>query len=284
VQKQIAPSFNYSGVRLSPDGKRVALVGVPGADADLWIQDLELGSTARLTFSGKVTTGAWAPDGKHIVYSTGKTLWWVRSDGAGQPDRLLDAAEAVAPHSFSPDGRRLALTTLAATTGTFVLSLDVSDPEHPKAGKLEPLASAVFVGPQPAFSPDGRWLAHISNDSGSTEVFVRPFPGPGGKWQISFGGGFYPTWSADGRQLYYLNASAHLMAVDYTVKGDSFAVGQSREFTPHPTILTGITPPYAVFPDGKRVAMYLPETTNDTGSVHVTVLLNFFDEVRRRIP
>jgi serine/threonine-protein kinase len=74
------------------------------------------------------------------------------------------------------------------------------------------------------------------------------------------------------------------MAVDYTVKGDSFAVGQSREFTPHPTILTGITPPYAVFPDGKRVAMYLPETTNDTGSVHVTVLLNFFDEVRRRIP
>ena len=145
---------------------------------------------------------------------------------------------------------------------------------------------------KPAFSPDGRWIAYTSNESGRTEVYVRPFPGGAssgsGKWQISTGGGRYPIWSRNGRELFYENPDSRIMVVTYTAKADSFAAGKPSSWS-NTEILqprAGDAWNLALAPDGKRFAVFpRPEATGQQkGSVHVTVLLNFFDELRRRVP
>jgi serine/threonine-protein kinase len=137
----------------------------------------------------------------------------------------------------------------------------------------------------PVFSRDGRWVAYASNESGTYEIYVRPFAGPGGKWQISTGGSLYAFWSQDGRELFYETLDNHIMVVDYTTKGDSFMPGRPRLWSEEQIYDTG-TINAALAPDGKRFAVFpRPETAEEgKGSLHVTFLLNFFDELRRRIP
>jgi Tol biopolymer transport system component len=138
----------------------------------------------------------------------------------------------------------------------------------------------------PSFSPDGRWIAYRSNELGSNEIWVRPFPASrGGKWQISRGGGFYPFWSNDGRQLFYETADNRIMVVDYAANGDSFKPGTPRPWSDKQIFYEGFLN-LDLAPDGKRfVVLTLPETADgEKGSVHVTMLENFFDEVKRRIP
>ena len=109
------------------------------------------------------------------------------------------------------------------------LPLDTSDPDHPKPGKPEPFLGTPSDENVPMFSPDGRWIAYRSNESGTDEIYVRPFPaGRGGKWQISTGGGLYPIWSNNGRELFYETPDYRIMVVDYTVSGDSFVPGKPR--------------------------------------------------------
>ena len=138
----------------------------------------------------------------------GGSIWWVRSDGSSQPERILDATETVMSESFTPDGRTLAFWQVTAAAhgnpDIFTLPLDITDPDHPKPGKPEPFLATDKVELDPAFSPDGRWLAYSSNESGVFEVFVRPSPASAsaGKWQISAGGGRYPLWSRSGKDFF----------------------------------------------------------------------------------
>src|SRR5262249_10547764 len=132
------------------------------------------------------------------------------------------------PYSFSPDGRRLLYTENQPETGAriWTLPLDTSDPDHPKRGKPELFLSSGFV---PKFSPDGRWIAYRSTESGSNEIYVRPFPSSaGGKWLVSTGGGLFAFWSNNGRELFYETTDYRIMVVEYTVQGDSFAAGKPR--------------------------------------------------------
>jgi serine/threonine-protein kinase len=268
-------------------------------NGDISVYDPQRDATTRLTFKPDANNRcpSWMPDGKHIVFgqiipTPDYAIWWVRADGSGQPEKLFSAREALVPTSISPDGRRIAFARLDPATAydIWTLPLDLSDAEHPKAGRPE--AFLVEPGNQgdAAFSPDGRWLAYNSSQAGPNQIFVRPFPGgPGaGKWQISTGVGRYPVWSHNGRELFYLSLTdAHIMVTAYTASGDSFAAEKPREWSPAAIQLPGNTWPMDLAPDGKRVAVF-PATDGTSGdgkaTVHVTVLLNFFDELKLRAP
>jgi serine/threonine-protein kinase len=168
----------------------------------------------------------------------------------------------------------------------FTLPLDTSDPDHPKAGKPEVFLRTPADERTPRFSPDGRWIAYLSNESGSYEIYVRPFPaGSGGKWQISTGGALYPLWAKNSRELFYETADSRIMVVDYAVSGDSFMPGVPRPWSEKQLFYAGASN-LDLAPDGKRFAVLTaPESTNtENGSVHVMMLENFFDELRRKVP
>jgi serine/threonine-protein kinase len=184
----------YLDLRFSPEGSRLAF-----SLGDIQIYDWARDTMTRVTFTGELNDfPVWAPDGKHIIFRSatlGKySLLWIRADGAGEAQRMLESKNELRPYSFSPDGKRLAFSEQNAETGLdiWTLPLDLSDAEHPKAGKPEVFLRTPFDEQDPAFSPDGRWMAYVSTESGR-EVFVRPFPATGpsgsGKWQVSTGGG-----------------------------------------------------------------------------------------------
>jgi Tol biopolymer transport system component/predicted Ser/Thr protein kinase len=294
IQPLLEKPGTYYTPSISPDGGRLAISMEAGKGMDAWIYDKQRDSMSRLTYnaSGGIYP-LWSPDGKHIVFrlfSPGvHAMEWIRSDGAGEAQRLLDGRNEMDPGSFSPDGRRLAYTEESAETGSdlWTVALDLSDPEHPKAGKAELFLRTPFSERDPAFSPDGHWIAYTSNESGMPELYVRPYPGPGGKWQISTGGAEYPKWSRNGRELFYetWNDNA-IMVADYTATADSFSASKPRVAASVRMIDAAGIPNWDLAPDGKRFAIFPApnQAAEDKGSVHVTFLLNFFDEVRRRIP
>ncbi len=283
----------YFHPRFSPDGKRLALVVRSAGGDDIQVHDWQRDTMTRLTFTQGNLFQVWTPDAKHIVFlfrSPGaNSIRWIRADGAKEAQTLLESKD-LTPYSFSPDGKRLAYTERSVDTGSdlWTLPLDVSDPDHPKPGKPELFFGTPFDELEPAFSPDGRWIAYTSNESGRAEVYVRPFPSGtpsgSGKWQISTGGGRYPIWSRSGRELFYETLDNRIMVSAYTAKADSFAADK-----PSPWSNTQILEAFIglwnldLAPDGKRFAVFpRPDATGDY--VHVTVLLNFFDELRRRVP
>jgi WD40 repeat protein len=288
-----APGF-YDDLRFSPDGKRLVFaMGDNLAQEDIWVQDLERDTEVRLTsLPGTNNSPLWFPDGKYILFESGlqanSGVYRIRSDGSGEPQRLSEAKAMEHASSLSPDGKRVAIEAGNPFTGMNVwTSLIEGDPEHPRLGKAEPLLRASFF-PQPAFSPDGRWVAYSSSETGTDEVYVRPFPGPSGKWKISNGGGMYPNWSHDGR-LFFLDLDFRVMSADYTARGDSFAAGKPRAWSEKRVLVSrsgGPYQPFDVTPDGKRLAvsLYLDGTAERKNTIHLTFLLNFFDELRRRVP
>ncbi len=291
MQPLIATPGAYATPRFSPDGRRLALTVSTGSGSDIYSYDWQREIMTRLTFGGGADLPVWAPDGRHMAFNrSGREygIWWIRSDGSGQPQQILAAQNPVVPWSFSPDGQHLAYREFHSETGTdiWTLPLDTSDPEHPKAGKPE----AFLVTPAdelvPMFSPDGRWIAYRSNESGTSQIYVRPCPGGrGGMWQISTGGGLYGVWSNNGRELFYETTDHRIMVVDYTVNGDSLVPGKPRVWSDKQIFYAGNLN-LDLAPDGKRFAVFpMPEAAGtDKGSVHVVFLQNFLDELKRRIP
>jgi serine/threonine-protein kinase len=294
----LAAPGNYLNPRFSPDGKRLVLnVGSVGGN-EIQVYDWQRDTMTRLTFTKANYFPIWTPDGKHIAFESqslgANSIRWIRADGAGEAQLLLESKNDPRPYSVSPDGNRLAFAERAVDTGwdLWTLPLDVSDPEHSKPGKPELFLRTPFDEEEPAFSPDDRWIAYTSNESGRFEVYVRPFPGGvpsgSGKWQISTGGGLRPIWSRDGRELFYESPDDHIMVAAYTTQADSFAADKPRLWSDTQILkpAAGSAWNLALSPDGKRFAVLpRPDATGERkGSVHVTVLLNFFDELRRRIP
>jgi serine/threonine-protein kinase len=278
----------YLALALSPDGRELAFQGKGG---DIYVHSLERDTTSPLTFDGNGGGPVWTPDGKHIAFGSqygGFSLSWIRSDGSGGPLRLLENRSLMLPWSFSRDGRRLAYTQGDRESGPdiWTLPLDLSDPDHPKAGKPELFLGTPASETFPMFSPDGRWIAYRSNETGNNEIFVRPFPArSGGKWQVSVGGGLFALWSKNGSELFYETGDHRIMVMDYTSNGSSFVPGKARLWSDQQIAYqAGVN--LDVAPDGKRFAVLTaPETpAGEKGTVHVTMLENFFDEVKRRIP
>jgi Tol biopolymer transport system component/predicted Ser/Thr protein kinase len=274
----------YYSPRLSPDGKWLAYtLRGQGGKTDVWVYDLDRQTPAQLTFTGPGRGElVWAADSKHLIFGDAAALWWIRADGSGQPQQLLGNIGNPRPFSLAPTGRLAIVQQNEVIPDIYTVPIDLSDLEHPKAAKEEPFPKdPTIVQVDPAFSPDGKFLAYVSTESGRTEIFVRPFPGPGGKWNVSQRGGMFPVWSRAAHELLFLGTDDHIMVVDYSTQGDSFRAGKPRVWSPVPVRRMGLRQNFDLSPDGKRVVMF-PQSESQE-SLHFTFLLNFFDEVRRKV-
>ncbi len=274
----------YQDLSLSPDGKRVALTVNEGGSRDLWVYDQQRDAMNRLTFGGAAYDNPiWSPDGQHVVFSfLGNGIFQARADGASLPQALTQSNLSQFPFSFTLDGKRLAYI---GTPGYQIWTVPLDETAGQlKAGKPEQFIKSSSSDRNPRFSPDGRWLAYQSNESGKDEVYVRRFSSPasaqGGKWQVSNNGGSMPHWSRTAHELIY-QLGDQIMAASYTVKGDTFVADRPRVWLAK---LGGTD--WDLAPDGKRVAVLTPVGTDDAPKEEhdVVFLENFADELQRRVP
>jgi serine/threonine-protein kinase len=282
------PSHAYVYPRLSPDGSRLA-VSVADSGSDIWVWDLSRHALNRVTFGGSINyLPAWTPDGKRIAFGSRPAgapapynLFWQRADGTGTAERLGPASPTPQfPYQFSSDGHRLLVQDTDQTSvDVRVLTLDG---EH----RTTALLQAPFSQRAAAFSPDGRWVSYSSNESGHSEVYVRPFPEVNaGRWQVSTAGGDGPRWSPTGTELFYVIASGdsiHVMDAPIR-RGSQFSTDPPHElFTGKYVDWFGLN--YDVSSDAKRFLMV--KDVSSTGSKPVSgdaglvVVLNWIDELK----
>jgi Tol biopolymer transport system component len=252
------PEAPYNEAQLAPDGKRVALVGGEGGVADLWVADLERGTLTRLTVGEFVASPVWTRDGARIVYGTRSRgqkehRWqvvWKPADGSRDAELLADATRTMTPSDVTADGTLVYSQLRDRLDGEDLFLL-------PLAGTAARVPSLLFGGPSfknsGTVSPDGRWLAYVSDEGGHTTVFVRPFPTGDGRWQISTPTGIEPRWSPDGRELFYRSdAALYRVAID-TSRG--FAAGKPERLFDRAASGSSVST-YGVSPDGKRILTY----------------------------
>jgi predicted Ser/Thr protein kinase len=288
LQPLITKPGLYGRPSVSPDGKRVAVEFAQSSGFDIWVYDPQRDNMSRLTFGGGANLAPiWSPDGRYIVYQDHGGMSWVRSDGSA-PQPLLRSKNLEFPWSFTSDGSRLGYLELGkGGYDLWTVSLEGDAVSGIRAGKPAVFLNSDFDERYPSFSPDGKWLAYASNESGTFEVYVRPFPNTGGKWQVSSAGGAYPMWSRSERKLFFETLDAHIMSVSYSFTNDSFVADKPRPWSPKALVnLVNSSKNLDLAPDGKRVAALMPvETAEDLGAQnHVTFLLNFLDELERRVP
>jgi Tol biopolymer transport system component len=276
-----APPHPYLAPRLSSDGRRIA-VSFLEQESQVWLYDLTRQTLTRFTFEGNANyLTAWTSDGKRIAFSSNKegplNIFWQRADGSGGLERLTTSEYTQGPSSWSPDGQVLAFVQIARDTGSDIWMLRLSD------RKPQPFLQTPFNEEGPRFSPDGRWLAYVSNESGRYEIYVQPYPGPGGKWQISTEGGTEAVWNRNGRELFYRSGDK-MMAVDITTL-PNFSVGKPRMLFQGPYVTpAGTYADYDVSSDGQRFLMLKPVEQTGAAPTQINVVLNWFEELKQKVP
>jgi serine/threonine protein kinase len=271
-----APPHNYVFPRVSPDGKGVA-VAIEEGDSQIWLYDLRRDTLTRLTFEGNGNTAPiWTPDGKRIVFKGNKQrLFWQPADGSGPAEELTksELPSNNVPGSFSPDGQVLAFMGQDTSLDLYTLPL--------KDEKPQPFVNSPANETAPRFSPDGHFIAYQSDESGRIEIYVRSYPGPGGKYQISTEGGMEPVWNPKGRELFYRSGNK-MMAVDISAQ-PGFEAGKPKVLFEGPYLPTPLTfPNYDVSPDGQRFLMLKPEQAQ--APTQISVVMNWFEELKQKVP
>ena len=270
------PSW-YNNVQLSPDGHKIATdqTDQDGRNIDVWVQDPAHDATTRLTFDPALdTTPVWNPDGKQLAFSSNRSLnfrlYRKNADGSGAEEEIAQAGEsAFNSLDWSPDGKSI-LTR--RSNELWYLTM----PERTQ----KPLVQGwVVKGAQ--FSPDGRWVAYASNESGSLEIYVTPFPGGSGKWQVSSGGGSEPRWRKDGKELFYLSQDSKMMAAPVSLgasfeSGSPVALFQTHRRQP---ISSQDTYSYAVSADGQR--FLIATQIDESNAAPLSVLLNWTSAIEK---
>ncbi len=269
-----APPHPYRNPRLSPDGQRVA-VTIDELGSQEWLLDTKRGTLTRLTFEGSYNGAlAWTPDGKRIAFGSDRAgqrnLFWQLADGSGGTERLATSDRSQIAGSWSPDGQTLAFEQTSPGNGYDLFVYRLGD------RKVETFLQTRFNEIAPRFSPDGRWLAYASDESGRTEVYVQPYPGPGGKWQISTEGGTEPVWARNG-ELFFRNGDK-MMAVATNTKGNFSAETPKMLFEGHYATYNTM-PAYDVTPDGQR---FLLAKTAEQGPQEISVVLNWTEELKQK--
>jgi serine/threonine-protein kinase len=273
------PPRSYLHPRLSPDGRELA-IEVEGAAHDIFIYDLARGALSKMSFDGASHWPSWTPDGKRLTYRSWKTgtmtMWWMPADKSAPPERLTDIGSMQSPESWSPDGSVLAFTQMdnpQSGSDVYVLPMD---------GERKPIevVRTKFSEGSPKFSPDGKWLAYSSNESGAPEVYAMAYPRPGPTIQVSTRGGTDPLWRRDGRELYFRSGD-RMMAV--TFDGGSRTVSRPRvlwtgDYLAGAGSSCGMTGPtaanYDVTPDGERFLM-IEDTAPAAECALLRIVLNW---------
>jgi serine/threonine-protein kinase len=278
-----APPKVYVSLRLSPDGGRIAMDALEAED-DLWIWDLGRESLSQVTFSSKLNRagGLWSTDGRAVFFGQQSNDGWeiVRSlaDGTGETTVLSIRPEAWLPTSVSSDG-----AGLVASTGSSIFTEDIAWVDT--TGKAEPrmLLDPEFQVQNGELSPDGRWLAYESLESGAAEVFVRPFPEiDSARWPVSTFGGTRPAWSRDGREIFYLDPRDFLTAVRVEPRGDALIVGRPEVLIEKAYVNPVPGRSWDVSADGRRFLMLAPAAaTIDARAGRIVMVQNWLDELRR---
>ena len=288
MQPLLAKPGPYGRPSMSPDGQRLALEVSEESGTDIWVYDWQRDTMTRLTFTGKSSRPLWNPDGRYIVFqAAGEGMSVIRSDGAGKPRPLTQSKIFQEAYSFTPDGKRLAFMEQASGSSFDLWTVPLeSDDAGLRAGKPEVFLQTPADERYPTFSPDGRWIAYRSDESGTSQVYVRAFPDKGGKWQISNSGGRYPMWSRNGHELFFETLDNHIMVAAYEVKGDSFEADKPRAWSEKQIGGAVGNKNVDLAPDGKRIVATMPVETAETQKAQnqVTFLMNFFDELRRKVP
>jgi serine/threonine-protein kinase len=256
-----------------------------GANTDLWIYELQRGNKTRLTRGGYNALPVWSADSQFLVFQSAGGIHWTRADGAGKPQTLLPGRATLRPYSFTHDGTRLVFSE-AAPGGAEIRTVTVENRSGQlHAGEPQPFLKTPSANPYAAFSPDGRWLAYDDSEGGGYEVYVRAFPDNGTQVQISNAGGVMPIWSRTGRQLFYRTEDQRIMVADYTVKAGVFVPEKPRLWSGIKLADYGFALNLDLHPDGKRFIALLPAEAAkpQERQSHVTVVVNFLDEVRQRV-
>jgi WD40 repeat protein len=272
-----------NSVALSPDGNRLAVSIVGGGRTDVWIKQLDAGPLTRLTFDGTLNyRPAWRPDGRTVSFTSDRDgpslLYTLRADGSSKPERVMpgDTAE-VDEAQWSADGRWLVYRNgtaddlrniFARSTGTDTARITVS------AGRFDEYA--------PVLSPDARWVAYVSIESGREEIYVRPFPNSSdARWQVSTEGGSAPVWSHSGKELFYITASGRMRSVAVQA-GKEFHAGPSQDlFSVKGLSCSPYHSCYAVSPDDRSFIMLQTwGGLNPTSSTYLELVLNWADELK----
>ena len=276
----------YTSPAVSPDGTSLALSILRDDNWDVWVYDLERGVPTRLTFhEGYDGDQVWSPDGEYLVFNSDRGgrdgIFRKRADGSGEAEFIAELEEgSLFPSSWSSDGKFL--IGEASTSGNDIWALSLEE-----GAELEMFLATEFGEISPAFSPDGRWIAYTSDESGTDEVYVRPFPAAGGKWQVSDEGGGNPLWSPDGRELYY-RTNTGMMVVSVETEGGTFRAGKPSQLF-EGRFRGGVTgmavsgfrfQDYDVLPSGEGFVMF-PQSTEEGKGAHLVMVFNWLEEVQR---
>ena len=265
-----APVRFYGTPRLSPDGRRIALSITEVGSSDNWIFDRVAKTLTRVTFDGSATRPIWTTDGRRLIYSRNgdaQDLAWIPSDGSAPAETLVAAPDDQFAGDFTPDGRTLVIREGGQTLRRRIVAVSLDS-----ARTRRVVIESAFQNHSPSLSPDGRWVAYASDETGRNEIFVRPFPGPGGKWQVSRLGGTEPRWSPTGREIFFRAASSLMVAAVQT--GTAFSPGEVRELFKTGAVVGPNFPNYDVTKDGRSFIILRPPPTSEQG---LTMLFNWFD-------
>lgn len=281
VSVLIHPTGQYYDPVLSSDGSTVAVAGFALGAVDIWLTDLEHGTRTRLTYdkSANAVLPRWSPDDKVIAYArtTGSTferfgledsIHFVATDGSGE---TRDPIAGGYP-TFDSEWNFVVFTRIGDDTGRDLYTLALDGLAEPT-----PILNSLAMEEQPALSPDGNFLAYVSDESGQQEVYVTRFPSGEGKWQVSTEIGFFPAWSLDGKRLYFIGTDVNLLEVEFS-RGDRIMIGPPRIVVDGAAMSINPYSGYSVLPDGKSLVMIRPKGKAEPPAIGV--IRNWFEEFR----
>jgi Tol biopolymer transport system component len=268
---------NFSQPRLSPDGRRIAVLISDGSKGDVWIYDLETGTLSRLTTLESVMSVEWSPDGKQVIYPAGgfesRAAVWAQSvDAASPPEQLTQLATFTPLAVMSPDRHSLLLASLRETWDVLRVPLD-------SARRMQPFINTTANEGWPRFAPNGRWVVTASDESGAWEIYLRSFPNPVAKLQVSVGGAGSSLWSADGSRLYYVSGNA-IIAARLAPGPLPRVLSRDTAFAPVRSGLASIGQPnFDVTRDGSRIVVPIDQAEG----YQLVVVPNWITEFRERM-
>ena len=270
----------YAQPRMSPEGRRVAMA-LRGNTSDIWEYDLTRETSRRLTFDSLSSFPVWSPNGQRLAFTSGKdgssNIYLKELDGGEPETRLVAGDRANVPLAWSPDGKKLAFVSVDPQTAQDIWILDLDDKNKPR-----PFIRTPFGDGAPTFSPDGRWMAYVSNESGRNEVYAQPVSGPGSKLPISTTGGNEPVWARNAPLLFYRDGDA-MMVVDVRTTPE-FSAGKPRRLFERPYERSNaFWPDFDVSADGQTLLM-LKSVDRPAPPQQINVVFNWLEELKQRVP